>query len=342
MKIFSISILLIFFASFLFGQINTNGLIGYWPFEGDADDASGNDYHGIVYGAVLGIDRFDNIDNSYVFNGIDDCIAIYYDEALNINESLTVSYWFKTVDPSPNSFSMPVAIAQTYGLRLFYTLFNKNSNVYDIMFRLFTNPDNLDSHYNNLNFYTLTKKCNCFDEKWHHFVGVYNHETENAYLYLDNELVDINPVGSFDFQINTVPITIGCYMKLDGSGFRGFYKGQIDDVLIYTRALDETEINTLYHYFPTQNALFKSVAPQIYPNPSNGDFLVVFPEYLLENQKHLLKIINSAGQILNTYTSLGDPINISLKNKLPQGLYFVQIIDENTGNVWTQKLLIND
>ena len=34
------------------------GLVGYWPFDGNASDMSGNENHGIVNGAKLGADRF--------------------------------------------------------------------------------------------------------------------------------------------------------------------------------------------------------------------------------------------------------------------------------------------
>jgi hypothetical protein len=50
----------------LYGQnvpsyMPTNGLVGYWPFNGNANDASGNGNHGIVYGASLATDRNGNV-----------------------------------------------------------------------------------------------------------------------------------------------------------------------------------------------------------------------------------------------------------------------------------------
>jgi len=38
-------------------------LAAYYPFNGDAQDASGNGNHGVVYGATLTSDRFGNPDN---------------------------------------------------------------------------------------------------------------------------------------------------------------------------------------------------------------------------------------------------------------------------------------
>ncbi|MFM8685494.1 MAG: hypothetical protein ACKODJ_02965, partial [Bacteroidota bacterium] len=48
-----------------------NGLVGYWPFIGNANDESGNGNHGIVNGATLTSDRFGNQNSAYDFDGND-------------------------------------------------------------------------------------------------------------------------------------------------------------------------------------------------------------------------------------------------------------------------------
>ena len=48
--------------------VPTNGLVGYWPFNGNANDESGNGNNGTVNGATLTADRFGNIDEAYDFN----------------------------------------------------------------------------------------------------------------------------------------------------------------------------------------------------------------------------------------------------------------------------------
>jgi hypothetical protein len=39
-------------------QIQTDGLVGYWPFNGNANDESGNEHNGTVNGAIMTVDRF--------------------------------------------------------------------------------------------------------------------------------------------------------------------------------------------------------------------------------------------------------------------------------------------
>jgi hypothetical protein len=52
--------------------IPSNGLIGWYPFTGNANDSSGNGNHAAVNGAVLASDRFGNPNAAYSFNGSTD------------------------------------------------------------------------------------------------------------------------------------------------------------------------------------------------------------------------------------------------------------------------------
>lgn len=58
-------------------QVNLNQcLIAYYPFNGNADDATGNGNNGIpMNGVKLTTDRFGNPNSAYLFDGVDDYIA---------------------------------------------------------------------------------------------------------------------------------------------------------------------------------------------------------------------------------------------------------------------------
>ena len=45
--------------------------LGWWPFNGNANDGSGNGNDGMVNGASLEVDRFGFASSSYYFNGVD-------------------------------------------------------------------------------------------------------------------------------------------------------------------------------------------------------------------------------------------------------------------------------
>jgi hypothetical protein len=79
-------------------QIPTDSLVGYWPFNGNAIDASGNGNNGTIYGAALCADRFGNANSAYSFNGVDNYIRVEDSPSLNINGhvSISMSAWVKT------------------------------------------------------------------------------------------------------------------------------------------------------------------------------------------------------------------------------------------------------
>lgn len=48
--------------------VPTSGLVGYWPFNGNANDESGNGNNGTVNGATLSSDRNGNANSAYYFD----------------------------------------------------------------------------------------------------------------------------------------------------------------------------------------------------------------------------------------------------------------------------------
>ena len=79
-----------------------DSLKAWWPFNGNANDESGNGNNGTVSGATLTSDRFGLINKAYSFDGINDFIEILYSASLN-NSSGTVSVWIKSNGAQINS-----------------------------------------------------------------------------------------------------------------------------------------------------------------------------------------------------------------------------------------------
>ncbi|MDQ6845567.1 MAG: LamG domain-containing protein [Bacteroidota bacterium] len=68
-------------------------LVAYYPFNGNANDASGNNNNGTVNGAILAPDRFGNPNSAYSFNGTSDFIQIANSTSLQLGSSYTISAW---------------------------------------------------------------------------------------------------------------------------------------------------------------------------------------------------------------------------------------------------------
>ena len=72
----------------------TNGLVAYYPFNGNANDASGNGNDGTVQGAVPTTDRFGNANSAYAFDGLTDYIELPLNTGnLNGLSRATFSAW---------------------------------------------------------------------------------------------------------------------------------------------------------------------------------------------------------------------------------------------------------
>ncbi|MBK9288585.1 MAG: LamG domain-containing protein [Flavobacteriales bacterium] len=78
--------------------VPTNGLVGWWPFSGNANDESGTGNNGVVFGPTLALDRFGNVNQAYGFNGLSDYIEIMDDASLDLENELSISVWFNTND----------------------------------------------------------------------------------------------------------------------------------------------------------------------------------------------------------------------------------------------------
>jgi len=72
----------------------TDGLIAYYPFNGNANDESGNGNHGTVYnGTTLTNDRFGNLNCAYDFDGENDFIEITPQSTVSSIGDFTISVW---------------------------------------------------------------------------------------------------------------------------------------------------------------------------------------------------------------------------------------------------------
>jgi hypothetical protein len=86
-KLFTLTFLSIFGLTFaqVPSYVPTNGLVGWWPFNGNANDESGNGNNGTVNGATLTTDRNGVANSAYSFDGVNDYIDVGNANVLNSN-----------------------------------------------------------------------------------------------------------------------------------------------------------------------------------------------------------------------------------------------------------------
>jgi hypothetical protein len=100
--------------------VPTNGLAGWWPFTGNANDLSGNGNNGTVSGATLTADRFGTIGAAYKFNGTSDHISVPSSTSINFGTgSYAVNVWVKLV----NDYSSNIDVHGHFYFRWNYMLY---------------------------------------------------------------------------------------------------------------------------------------------------------------------------------------------------------------------------
>jgi hypothetical protein len=77
----------------------TNGLVAFYPFNGNADDATGHGNDGTVVGATLTADRFGTPNRAYSFNGVSSMILLPETLFGPTDAAWTVSVWITTNGP---------------------------------------------------------------------------------------------------------------------------------------------------------------------------------------------------------------------------------------------------
>ena len=245
-----------------------DGLVGFWPFNGNANDESGNGNHGTVNGATLTADRNGVANSAYSFDGIDDYIEVSDNKTLDITQSVTISVWLY----KPN-------FKQRYEAIMTKEINGTNTNNITYKFQLSENNELL--HYTSRGYLNKTKFSN---QQWHNFIGICT--IDSIKLYLDGALVEKSQ-NQFNFNnltTNNLPINIGrltYYEPISVGNERMYFEGKLDDIAIYNRALSDQEIKQLYEGCTKETAtssnfntlMYTTNAPvNLIASPTGGTF----------------------------------------------------------------------
>ncbi len=214
-------------AAWSFTIIPATGLVAYYPFNGNANDESGNGYNGIVNGATLVADRFNIPNRAYSFNGSTNYIEIANSNTLHLKPgSFTIAVWVNFTDYNEDNC---LVFKHLYGYRTGWGI-----GIYQQHARFL-----VDSGYT-YNGIATTESYG--DGHWHFLVGKFDGIKQT--LYVDG-IPKISQNSAY-ILTNNSDICIGNSVK-NGGGYAGYFKGKIDDVSLYNRVLTDLEIQQLYH-----------------------------------------------------------------------------------------------
>lgn len=218
--------------TYTYDAVFREGLVLYLPFDGNANDYSGEGNDGIVDDAVFTGGMYSQ---AMSFDGNEDYVMMEDDNPeFNFTQTgFTVCTWFYNLDDNLENEGI---VSGRFGWEdghpgWSWVLYQGWSN--DITFSVYNSTGGGVG---------ANPPGSLGNDKWHHACGVFN--LTNAILYLDNvTTVSSSFVGTLKY-FSTDNIQLGQYYS--GS----YFNGLIDEVTIYNRSLSADEISQLY-MFPT-------------------------------------------------------------------------------------------
>jgi hypothetical protein len=233
--------------------VSTDYLIAQWLFNGDATDNSGNGHDGELKSGhtnfytgdpvepELTSDRFGNAESAYYFDkGAN--IEVPYSSDLNPSEELAVSAWIYMESQDNNDYI--ISLDRWIGYKL--NLQSEDKLYYTI--RKQTDPDTWE--------FVVDDDSNPFAvnaNEWTHVVCSYAKEGVIKFFADGVKVREINDRGvTGDLMQVTKNLCIGQqlptadYISEEPGATDGFFKGKMDDIRLYNKALTDAQALSIY------------------------------------------------------------------------------------------------
>ena len=274
--------------------VQSGNFVAYYPFNGNANDESGNGNNGTVFQASLTSDRFKNSNSAYSFDGVNDNIQVTNSSTLNFQDAITLNFWIK-IGQFYDREQYPISHGN-WENRWKISITNKKIRW---TIKTTTGTKDLDSE-------TELKL-----DSLYNVTAIYSGSDFEIYI---NGKLDAFTTFSGKLLTTTIDLMIG--QVLPGNTQYNF-KGVLDDIRIYDYAIPYSEIQKLYDIntdvaeennslIPTENFLYQN-----YPNPFNGQSVIKF------------NLVQSGNVNIEIYDILGRKIRNLLNENFNAGFHSV-------------------
>ena len=203
-----------------FSQIPTRGLVAYYPLDSSAVDESGNGNDGIIYSATPTVDRFGK-NGAYLFNG-----AAYIDcgngTSLQLTTAFTLAAWIR---PESLTGGEQKIIHKAESINRGYELFIWNDS-------LMGRVGGYGTMLTAVSRWVITLD-------WQLVALVYDGARVKLYRN-GTKLYD----SACSYPLENAPYNLAIGKRTERSAL--YFKGALDDIVIYNRALADSEIQVLF------------------------------------------------------------------------------------------------
>lgn len=217
------------FAQEIPSYIPNEGLVGWWPFNGNTDDESLNGNSGINHGCKLTSDRFETKNSAYYFDGIYNYIEVeIQNNSLQLKNNFTISLWVNLkFNPNNNQILISKGDLSSSEYALGYSkegfLFINDHHIHSAGL---VNFNNYLNHWSNI---------------------VYVFKNGLVLMYVNGKVVanypNFEPIlpSSLSLIFGAL-FNIGTNTPVKGS----YVTGELDDIAIWNIDLNEAQINQIY------------------------------------------------------------------------------------------------
>ena len=289
--------------------VPSNGIVGWWPFNGNANDESGNGNNGVSNNIVYGSDRFNNSNSTLDIAGQSNRI-ITINNPTNINSNVkTFSVWIKfpttltsglwyneiiLAEPLPNDGN--ACYLQILGNNPSYISAN---SIYKFAYSACSapNPPQLNTN------------------SWEHIVCIADMNNMVFKYYLNGELTSQENIACTQNLTSWNTIKFGNNLTDPNAVFAG----SIDDIGIWNRALTQEEITSLFNAPNCSNNLTISPASNLLQIGSTAYFTATTsdsnPSYVWQSDLGQgFQTLNNYGNYSGVNTSSLSISNVQLPN----------------------------
>ena len=222
-----ICLILLVSLSFVSADINDcSNVVGLYHFDGDADDSSGNGNNGTVIGAIS--NPVGRVNGAFDFDGVDDSIKIENDVNTYLNMTQgSISLWYK-----PNGYIKNSRLFSfEQGGDSLYLYLSQGKILYAMHGSDSATPYAISTSIQDTR----------IDKDWHHIVYTWdvNGGPETLSLTFDGTRI-------IDNDIISTPTAYSGFAYIGSINGGYVFNGSIDEVIIYDRVLNSTEINELH------------------------------------------------------------------------------------------------
>jgi gliding motility-associated-like protein len=214
-----------------FAQVNLNsGLVAYFPFSGNTNDASGNNIHGTANNVALTSDQSGQANSAYLFDGLSSYIQLPFSNLYNFAPSgaFSIAVW---VQPALDKLSFGgVVVKGPYHTDFVQAKWNYGGYTFNL--KAMSGCADKTTGFST----TVFQNSPC----WYHIVWSY--DNGKWYMYVNGKLESSDLTQqTFILQDGSSKLVMG----KKGEAFGDFYKGKMDELRLYNRLLNQAEINAL-------------------------------------------------------------------------------------------------